>query len=195
MTQTPNVGLKKIDGSENWRNIFDYHNYSMDQADEAIAAARGGLTYVENGDTIAANADYTEGKFVCWKGEIYRILSTINATVTSANWTTYLTKMDGIGGALSQINGDLATLNSKIVSKFQYIGIVIGEDSNFTRQQVIDRNPTDMGNIYGYICCEGYSVIIGFVHKTQEYGGQLRLSYLTGLQYRKYYNGTWSEWA
>ena len=114
MTQTPNVGLKKIDGSENWRNVFDYYNYSMDQADEAIAAARGGLTYVENGDTIAANANYTEGRFICWKGEIYRIKTTINATVTSANWTTYLTKQDGIGGALSQINEDLTSLNSNL---------------------------------------------------------------------------------
>lgn len=117
MTQTPNVGLKKIDGSENWRNVFDYHNDSMDLADEAIAAARAGLTYVENGDTIAANADYTDGKFICWKGEIYRVKATINSTVTSANWTTYLDKMDGIGGALSQINGDLATLNSKLTTK------------------------------------------------------------------------------
>ena len=65
MTQTPNVGLKKIDGSENWRNVFDYHNDSMDKADEAIAGVRAGLTYVEDGDTIAANADYTEGKFIC----------------------------------------------------------------------------------------------------------------------------------
>lgn len=127
MTQTPNVGLKKIDGSENWRNVFDYYNYSMDQADEAIAAARGGLTYVENGDTIAANANYTEGRFICWKGEIYRIKTTINATVTSANWTTYLTKQDGIGGALSQINEDLTSLNSKFAWKL--IGSVTGDDN------------------------------------------------------------------
>jgi len=77
---------------------------------------RAGLTYVENGDTIAANANYTAGKFICWKGEIYRILSTINTTVTIANWTTYLTKQDGIGGALSQINEDLTSLNSNINS-------------------------------------------------------------------------------
>ena len=82
---------------------------------------RAGLTYVENGDTIAANANYTEGKFICWKGEIYRIRTTINATVTSSNWTTYLTKQDGIGGALSQINGDLASLNSNIAQKFRTV--------------------------------------------------------------------------
>lgn len=116
MTQTPNIGLKKIDGSENWRNVFDYHNDSMDLADEAIAGVRAGLTYVENGDTIAANANYTAGKFIAWKGEIYRVKATINATVTSANWTTYLDKMDGMGGALSQINEDLTSLNSKIAT-------------------------------------------------------------------------------
>ena len=78
---------------------------------------RAGLAYVENGDTIAANANYTTGKFIAWKGEIYRVKATINATVTSANWTTYLDKMDGIGGALSQINGDLASLNSNLNNK------------------------------------------------------------------------------
>lgn len=83
-------------------------------ADLDLTSLRAGLTYVENGDTIAANASYTEGKFIAWKGEIYRILTTINTTVTSANWTTYLTKMDGIGGALNQINGDLASLNSNL---------------------------------------------------------------------------------
>lgn len=75
---------------------------------------RSGLCYVENGNTIAANANYTAGKFIAWQGEIYRIRTTINASVTASNWSTYLEKMDGIGGALSQINGDLASLNSKI---------------------------------------------------------------------------------
>ena len=40
--------------------------------------------------------------------------------MTSANWTTYLSKQDGIGGALSQINGDLATLNSKFTQRIQH---------------------------------------------------------------------------
>lgn len=82
-----------------------------------IGKVNAGLSYVENGNTISANANYTEGKFICWKGEIYRVRTTINATVTSSNWTTYLKKQDGIGGALTSINNDLASLNSKITSQ------------------------------------------------------------------------------
>ena len=89
-------------------------------ASEASARAaadgqiRSGLCYVESGDTIAANANYTTGKFIAWKGEIYRIRTTINASVTASNWSTYLEKMDGVGGALSVINGELGSLSSKI---------------------------------------------------------------------------------
>jgi len=79
-----------------------------------IANLRDGLSYVEDGTTIAANAAYTAGKFICWQGEMYRIKATINTTVTSGNWTTYLDKMDGMGGALSQINADLTSLNDSI---------------------------------------------------------------------------------
>lgn len=38
MTETTHLGLKKIDGEDNWRQIFDDHNQSMDLADEAIAS-------------------------------------------------------------------------------------------------------------------------------------------------------------
>lgn len=37
MTQTTNLGLKKIDGEDNWRQIFNDHNQSMDLVDEAVA--------------------------------------------------------------------------------------------------------------------------------------------------------------
>lgn len=38
MTGTTSLGLKKIDGTENWRNIFDYHNDSMDTLDQAVSS-------------------------------------------------------------------------------------------------------------------------------------------------------------
>lgn len=165
MTQTPNIGLKKIDGSENWRNVFDYHNDSMDLADEAIAGVRAGLTYVENGDTIAANANYTAGKFIAWKGEIYRILTTINATVTSANWTTYLTKMDGIGGALSQINGDIASLNSNITGLFHVIDQLYSNVAlNSSREANIGPMPT----------VTGYKYLMAYVRNASTNAGVLR---------------------
>ena len=106
-------------------------------ADVDLTSLRAGLTYVEDGDTIAANASYTEGKFIAWKGKIYRILTTINATVTSENWTTYLTKMDGIGGALSQINGDLTALNSKTIQKMDFTATT-SASGNFSLVGLLD---------------------------------------------------------
>lgn len=125
-----------------------------------VAGIRSGLTYVENGDTIAANANYTVGRFISWKGEIYRVKTTINATVTSGNWTTYLDKMDGMGGALSQINGDLASLNSKIAnngyvmagaSKTKSITISAGADATVNDTDYIIQGKTYIGTVvYSY---------------------------------------------
>ena len=161
-TLTPNIGLKKPAGSE-YPKISDAVNDNADildakigpvgnvslqtqitneatarqQADTSlndnIAKLRGGLSYVEDGATIAANAAYTAGKFICWQGEMYRIKAPINATVTSGNWTTYLDKMDGMGGALSQINADLTSLNDSL--SLQVIGGDVNPSINITSGQ------------------------------------------------------------
>ena len=115
-------------------------------ASEASARAaadgqiRSGLCYVESGDTIAANANYTAGKFIAWKGEIYRIRTTINASVTASNWSTYLEKMDGVGGALSVINGELGSLNINIGSlrTYKYAGISGSSDGDVIKSALVD---------------------------------------------------------
>lgn len=48
MTQTTNLGLKKIDGGDNWRQIFDDHNHSMDLVDEAVASNTAKIENLES---------------------------------------------------------------------------------------------------------------------------------------------------
>lgn len=52
---TTNTGAKKIEGTDNWRGIFDAHNDSVDAHDQAIAKlAQGGVFEVDesNGDFV-----------------------------------------------------------------------------------------------------------------------------------------------
>lgn len=37
MTQTTNLGLKKVDGTDNWRTIFAAHNDSMEAAERVVS--------------------------------------------------------------------------------------------------------------------------------------------------------------
>lgn len=98
MTQTTNIGLKKIDGSENWRQIFDYYNDSLDKTDSAVAAMQDGLAIVANGNTHSAIA---KGQFVYVRNHstlaegLYKASSAIdtNAALSTSNLTA-----DGSGG-------------------------------------------------------------------------------------------------
>lgn len=113
MTQTTNIGLKKIDGSENWRKIFDYHNDSADKTDSAVAAVQDGLAIVANGNTHAAVA---EGQFVYVRNHstlaegLYKASSAIgtNAALSTSNLTA-----DGSGG-LNDLQEQVTSLNSKM---------------------------------------------------------------------------------
>lgn len=65
MTQTTNLGLKKIDGGDNWRQIFDDHNQSMDLVDEAVAKLQEELGIVCDGNMCAIAA--SAGQYVILK--------------------------------------------------------------------------------------------------------------------------------
>lgn len=113
MTQTTNIGLKKIDGSENWRQIFDYHNDSADKTDSAVAAVQDGLAIVANGNTHAAIAS---GQFVYVRNHstlaegLYKATAAIatNGTLSTSNLAA-----DGSGG-LNNLQAQVTSLNSKI---------------------------------------------------------------------------------
>jgi len=123
VTQTTNIGLKKIDGSENWRQIFDYHNDSADKTDSSVAAVQDGLAIVANGNTHAAVA---EGQFVYVRNHstlaegLYKASSAIgtNAALSTSNLTA-----DGSGG-LNDLQEQVTSLNSNLqnVSTFDNLG-------------------------------------------------------------------------
>lgn len=144
MTQTTNIGLKKIDGSENWRQIFDYHNDSADKTDSSVAAVQDGLAIVANGNTHAAVA---EGQFVYVRNHstlaegLYKASSAIgtNATLSTSNLTA-----DGIGG-LNDLQEQVTSLNSKLAGL--EMQVLTGSDGSTTHV----RYPTDYNRSNSYI--------------------------------------------
>lgn len=57
---TTNTGAKKIEGTDNWREIFDAHNDSVDAHDKVSEA----MTYVVNGNKSIENAAIPVGSYV-----------------------------------------------------------------------------------------------------------------------------------
>lgn len=128
MTETTNLGLKKIDGSENWRQIFDYHNDSMDKADSTVAAVQDGLAIVANGNTHASVA---KGRFVYVRNHstlaegLYKASSAIqtNGELTASNLTAA-----GSGG-LNDLQEQVISLNSNIPSVVNNLTSTSGTDA------------------------------------------------------------------
>ena len=57
---TTNTGAKKIEGTDNWREIFDAHNDSVTAHDKVSEA----MTYVVNGNKSIENAAIPVGSYV-----------------------------------------------------------------------------------------------------------------------------------
>ena len=57
---TTNTGSKKIEGTDNWREIFDAHNDSVEAHDKVSEA----MTYVVNGNKSIENAAIPVGSYV-----------------------------------------------------------------------------------------------------------------------------------
>ena len=111
---TTDTGAKKWENSDNWRQIYQAHNDSVDAEDAAIAALQDGIAIVANGNTHAAIAS---GQFVFVKNHdtlaagLYTANSAIaaNATLTSSNLTA-----DPSGG-FNALNSNLAKIDSNTV--------------------------------------------------------------------------------
>lgn len=184
MTQTTNIGLKKIDGSENWRQIFDYHNDSADKTDSAVAAVQDGLAIVANGNTHAA---VEEGQFVYVRNHstlaegLYKASSAIgtNGELTTSNLTA-----DGSGG-LNDLQEQVTSLNSNIANINPSVGYASG--ANLT---------AEMKDIYDKVTTTGKTVLcdfqesgryLGVVYKYPDnapYGMMLATEYTTGNVYK-----------
>lgn len=100
-------GAKKIENSDNWREIFDAHNDSVDALTTEAENLNGALAMVISG---ATEAQIAAGKYVYWNGGLYLVSNAIPAgtTITSANYTSYLTAVTD--GGLNALNDQIANL-------------------------------------------------------------------------------------
>ena len=80
-----------------------------------VGNLRGGLAYVENGNTASRN--YTAGQYVCWKGILY--------TVNSGGISSGATLSVGTGSNQLTAVGDKGGLNDLRDSITTYIGEVV----------------------------------------------------------------------
>ena len=113
---TTDTGAKKIEGTDNWRQIFGAHNDTVDAYDANVAALQDALGIVVDGNQSAVAA--STGQFIILKnssivdsGDVMLADGLYTATkAIPANTTidkTYLT---------ADANGGLNALNSKIVT-------------------------------------------------------------------------------
>ena len=128
---TTETGAKKIEDSDNWREIFDAHNESVDALNSNIAKLQNELGIVCDGNKCTVSA--TTGQYIILKNStisgcadgLYTAAQAIpaNTAITSA----YLAAVS---------NGGLNALNSKLEN---YNGITLTPAENVT----INTNKTE----------------------------------------------------
>lgn len=104
---TTNTGAKKIEGTDNWRQIFDDHNDSVDAHDKT----QSDLDYIINGNS--STVSIVAGKFVSVRGStitgvtdgIYTAAKAIPASTTLDS--SYFTAVTG--GALNALSDQIGT--------------------------------------------------------------------------------------
>ena len=111
---TTNTGAKKIENSDNWREIFDAHNTSVDAADRiqpevapiingkqcALSVAVGNFVLLRN-STISGKADGA-----------YEVTKAIPANTNLDS--TYIANNPIGGGIANELNNNLTSLNERI---------------------------------------------------------------------------------
>ena len=186
MTQTTNIGLKKIDGSENWRQIFDYHNDSADKTDSAVAAVQDGLAIVADGNTHAAVA---KGQFVYVRNHdtlaegLYKATEAIatNETLSTGNLTA-----ESFGG-LNDLQEQVTSLKSKIGNvgdKSLQAQITSLSTDMIKYMDITDTTPVNVNSKSGQVITRS-----NFIGCSTQTNGVLPLPYVNGgSQYIKLVN-------
>lgn len=142
MTETTNYDLKKIDGTDNWREIFDDHNDSMDIIDTTLASqnadianTQSGIAYIV-GDTNTTGSTLSAGQFVFVKGHasiaegLRKVTASIspNGSITTSNTTAVS------GGGLNALNSKIVNLST--VTSESFTAIPTGQSTEYTTKQV-----------------------------------------------------------
>ena len=114
---TTDTGAKKLEGTDNWRQIIQAHNDSVDAHDAGIEGLQDALGIVVDGDQAAVSA--STGQYIILKNStitgctdgLYTATKAIPANTAIDN--TYLSAVSG--GGLNALNTQLAD-NSEILS-------------------------------------------------------------------------------
>ena len=154
MAITTDTGAKKIENSENWRNIFDIHNDSVDAYDALAEQKDEEIGIVVKGNKTAHTGGAAAGQFVILRNStitgcddgLYKAAQAI--PYDTAIDSTYLTPISG--GGLNELNASFTKYNlGNRIDISSYI-----EPSRFTA-------PSDG---YYKIVSEGGNVIYGYVN-------------------------------
>jgi len=135
---TTNTGAKKIEGTDNWREIFDAHNDSVDAHDKVSEA----MTYVVNGNKSIENAAIPVGSYVRLANSkivgrsdgIYTVKTAIpvNTVIDSSYFNESAPIAGGVANALNSKIVQYST-DEKIVGSFD--GHDIYEKTYYLRNQ------------------------------------------------------------
>jgi hypothetical protein len=174
---TDNTGAKKIEGTDNWRLIFDAHNDSVGAHSQAIQQIATVITGTTNnsGHAISAN------EYFIADGAKYKASQTIDTGATWAGKCTSVSDHDLINALnsklTSQFNTQINDLNTPLLAGASVITF------NTYRSTASNKPTTNDG------FCITYSYGNGI------YRQQIAFE-LTGEIYSRYYNnGTISAWV
>lgn len=146
---TTNTGAKKIEGTDNWREIFDAHNDSVNAHDKVSEA----MTYVVNGNKSIENAAIPVGSYVRLANStivgrsdgIYTVKTAI--PVNTVIDSSYFNENAPIPGGVAN------ALNSKLTKQVVYkqIPMTISTESGY--QNINNLLPVDSSDIQNYYWC------------------------------------------
>ena len=139
---TTDSGAKKIEGTDNWRGIFDAHNDTAD----ALEQLAEDTAIIVNGNKTSHTGGAASGQYVLVRNStitditdgLYTAAQAIPAN--TAIDKTYLTAVSG--GGLNALNSNISTVDSKLTGMF-------------TRKQRTYSNVTIPST--GYIKVDSYS--------------------------------------
>lgn len=113
---TTNTGAKKIEGTDNWREIFDAHNDSVDAMDTVAAK----ILPVINGSTNNSGYTIASGEYFEANGKLYKATASIP---TGSAWSSSASEQTD-HGAINALNGKIAT-NSTGISASAASGVTL----------------------------------------------------------------------
>ena len=171
---TTNTGAKKIEGTDNWREIFDAHNDSVDAHDKVSE----GMTYVVNGNKSIENAAIPVGSLVRLANStivgrsdgIYTVKTAI--PVDTVIDSSYFNESAPIAGGVANALND-KTIKIKVVNNVQFdsaYGLAHIGLSTAT-QWALNASTTDG---YGLYCCYNENDPIGWYVVETSLAGQTR---------------------